>query len=187
MTKTYLNNLFFFVTLSSVSAVACASPIINFVGEVTSQTCSVSFNHSSDPYVILPPVTVLDFSPNTAGGTAGATNFDITASGCSAQATGVEQDVQIKMLGYNVDLPTGVLKNTLTDANATDSIGFQISDGANKIVFNGKPVPVTLGKLNDKTTTAMAFSRTLTVKYYALQAPAVGKVQGSMQYELTYP
>lgn len=180
-------NLFFFAVLSSVSAVTYAGPQITFDGEVSDQTCSLSFNGGGASYILLNPVKRADFGATVSvGATAGNTDFTVSATGCSALAAGQTKDLKVKLLGHNV-LQSGVLDNSYTGTGAATGVGFQLLDGTTPLVLTATPLSVKIGSLTTTTTNSDIFSKTLSVKYYATKSTITeGKVQGVLEYAISY-
>lgn len=72
--------------LVSASVSAASDNTINFQGEVTTETCSVSVNgNNASPVVLLPTVSTSDLAAS--GATAGETPFTVGVSGCTGDST----------------------------------------------------------------------------------------------------
>lgn len=159
------------------ASLAASDNTIQFQGEVTDQTCSVTVNGvSANPTVLLPtvPVTALDAT----GKMAGLTTFTVALTGCTAPtgdknigtifvATQPTADGRITNTGSagNVSLvlvdpaaPTAELDLTGT----TSAPGLVLSDGKESA------------------------SHDFAVQYYAEDQATAGSVLGSVQYAVTY-
>ncbi|MTC58451.1 fimbrial protein [Providencia rustigianii] len=161
----------------SIAANAESENTIRFQGEVADETCTVTINgNTALPVILLPtvPVSALD----TAGKTAGQTPFTIGVSGC----TGAKQtDTNIKTIFIANNLTTdGRIGNTSTNNN----VSLEIIDPANvgtKIDLTGVGNNGLILKANAKSA-----SYDYAVRYYADSVASAGKVEGSVQYSISY-
>jgi len=103
-------------------ALSHASNTINFIGEVSEQTCAVTINGNTNlPAVLLP--TASTGALNASGNTSGQTNFRVTVSGCAAPTAAVP--IRTVFVGNNVT-SNGYLGNTGTAGN----VALQLLDPA---------------------------------------------------------
>lgn len=166
-----------FMTLAIISSSASAtSNTINFKGEVSDETCSVSINgNTSSPVVLLPTVSSSDL--NAAGKTAGQVTFDIGLTGCTGSAT--ETKISTVFAGNQVT-DNGNLGNMGTAEN----VEIQILDTAGKAInlsdsFTGE------GDLTLAANQTEA-SASYTAQYYSTSAASPGTVESTLQYAVTY-
>ncbi|CAK9885715.1 MAG: Major fimbrial subunit SMF-1 [Candidatus Erwinia impunctatus] len=186
--KAYFN--FFSMGLAAavlLPAAAFAAPTVTFQGEVSSQTCSVAINGSTNSVVMLPTVATTAFGSTLSNGqTAGLTPFTVTVSGCTAPSTAA-QSISTQFLGYNVDSTTGVLGNRLTSTNAAAGFGIQLTTsgtGGTPVVLNG---PTTVAGLTlgvGQTSASFDFG----ARYYVLSSADAkpGKITAVAEYTLSY-
>lgn len=160
------------------SASALSANTIEFIGEVTDQTCEVSINgNASIPVILLPTVSKTEL--NAAGKTAGETPFTISVTGCTADAT---KDLNIK---------TRFVANNLTSSNRIGNTGdavnvalelFDPQNASASIDMTGATPAPGLVLVKDTTEASYDFG----VRYYAEGAAQAGAVSGSVQYALLY-
>jgi major type 1 subunit fimbrin (pilin) len=112
--------------LISAQALA-ADNTVTFLGEVTSETCTVAINGNKvSPVVLLPSVNKSELL--TAGSVAKPTTFDISVSGCTgnpAQPTTISS----KFAGNSITVG-GNLGNVATGTTAATNAEIQILDTA---------------------------------------------------------
>ncbi|EHG8285137.1 type 1 fimbrial protein [Klebsiella oxytoca] len=162
---------------SATSAFAASDNTITFQGEVTDQTCAVTVNGNAvSPVVLLPTVSVGDFSQSTS---AGPTSFEVGVSGCAVETA--DRKISTVFVGNQVT-SSGNLGNTGTAEN----VAIQILDTKGQVIdfsnnFNGA------GDLTLKANADSA-SATYTAQYFkeGAQTPTVGDVTASLQYAVTY-
>ncbi|MDY3693323.1 MAG: fimbrial protein [Proteus mirabilis] len=161
----------------SSTVYAASDNTIRFQGEVSDETCTVTVNgNSALPVVLLPtvPVTALD----TAGKTAGQTPFTIAVSGCTGSKP---TDTNIKTIFIANNLTTeGRIGNTA----ANNNVSLEIIDTAKtgtKIDLTGVGNEGLVLKANEKSA-----SYDYAVRYYADDVATAGKVEGSVQYSISY-
>lgn len=153
------------------SGLVMAAPTIEFVGEVTTNTCTPTINGNDNGVVLLNPVTPDEL--NAAGNVAGLTNFNIDLSGA-----GCSEVKSIVLNGYNVT-SGGFLGNTAPTGSDAENVGLAIVDpaGASVNLKGAVNVPVTVA--NDKVS--------LGVQYVALATGATaGQVKGTVEYTVSY-
>jgi major type 1 subunit fimbrin (pilin) len=155
--------------LVSASVFAASDNTINFQGEVTTETCSVSVNgNNASPVVLLPTVSTTDLAAS--GATAGDTTFTVGVSGCAGDSTSATK-ISTVFVGNNV---SGTAKN----------VEVQILDPKDAVVnltsgYTGS------GDLTLQTGETSG-SATYSARYYASGTPTAGTVTASLQYAVTY-
>jgi major type 1 subunit fimbrin (pilin) len=153
---------------------------INFQGEVTDQTCSVTINgNAANPTVLLPTVPASQLA--AAGDTAGPTTFQIGVSGCTPMNTATS--IKTVFVGNQVTA-AGNLGNTGSATN----VALQLFDPAtpaspfNLANVSGYAAPGLT--LNAGDTSA---SYNYAVRYISEAGGATpGSVLGSVQYAVSY-
>ncbi|MDE8554992.1 fimbrial protein [Pantoea vagans] len=163
--------------LVSGSVFAASDNTINFQGEVTAETCSVSVNgNNASPVVLLPTVSTSDLA--TSGTTAGDTNFTVGVSGCTGDSSKTTK-ISTVFVGNNVSA-AGNLTNTGTAKN----VEVQILDPKDAVIN------LTSGYAGSGDMTLQAGetsgSATYSARYYAAGTPTAGTVTASLQYAVTY-
>jgi major type 1 subunit fimbrin (pilin) len=161
----------------SASALAASDNTINFQGEVTAETCSVSVNgNDATPVVLLPTVSTTEL--NASGSTAGQTTFTVGVSGCTGDSSATTK-VSTVFVGNNVSA-SGNLSNTGTATN----VEVQILDPQSAVV------DLTSGYTGSGDLTLQAGesagSATYFAQYYATGTATAGTVAASLQYAVTY-
>ncbi|MGC1065325.1 fimbrial protein [Pantoea agglomerans] len=163
--------------LVSASVFAASDNTINFQGEVTTETCSVSVNgNNASPVVLMPTVSTSDLAAS--GATAGDTTFTVAVSGCAGDSTSATK-ISTVFVGNNVSA-AGNLSNTGTAKN----VEVQILDPKDAVVnltsgYTGS------GDLTLQTGETSG-SATYSARYYASGTPTAGTVTASLQYAVTY-
>ena len=163
--------------LVSCIANSASDNTINFQGEVTDQTCSVTVNgNTTAPVVLMPTVSTSDLSAS--GETAGQTTFTMGLTGCTAN-TSASTTVSTVFVGNNVS-SAGNLGNTGTASN----VDVQILDTANTVIdlTDGYTASGDLTLATDATESSADY----TAQYYATGASTAGTVAASLQYAVTY-
>ncbi len=186
--NTKLAKMFASVVLAALPcAGALAAPTVTFQGEVTSQTCSVEINGSTNSVVLLPTVALTDFGSTLAAGqTAGLTPFSISVTGCTAPAA--DQNITTQFLGYDVDSTTGVLGNRSTDSTAASGFGIQLlsdstGDSGTEVTLNGITDVAGLVLPTGETSASHEFA----VRYYSLgTGGTAGKITAVAEYTVSY-
>jgi major type 1 subunit fimbrin (pilin) len=163
----------------SVSAVI-AAPVVQFVGEVSDQTCKASINSQADSTVMLATASVADLS--TAGKTSTVTPFTLKVEDCALD----KADVAIKttFLGYDVT-SNGNLGNQETGTNAATGVSIQITknaDGTSPITLNGPTSVPGLVLKAGQTSASYDFA----AQYYAEAPATAGVVKATAEYALSY-
>jgi major type 1 subunit fimbrin (pilin) len=163
--------------LFTSSVLAESANTITFQGEVTDETCTVSVNGENAS-----PVVLLETVPKSAlansGDTAGATEFEVSISGCTGNAAGVP-NISTVFVGNQVT-SNGNLGNTGSATN----VELQILDTTGSTIdlkdgFKGS---------NDLALASgeQANSATYKAQYYATGAATAGTVNASLQYAVSY-
>ncbi|WP_337014336.1 fimbrial protein [Pantoea sp. AS142] len=163
-------------TIVSSGANAASDNTINFQGQVTDETCSVSVNgNSASPVVLMPTVSRSDL--DASGKTAGQVTFDIGLTGCAGSTT--ETKISTVFVGNQVT-SNGNLGNTGTASN----VEVQLLD------TTGRVINLTDGFTGDGDLTLAAnqteASSTYTAQYYATAPAAAGTVESTLQYAVSY-
>ena len=155
---------------------------INFNGQLTDQTCTVSVNGVVTPTVAT--VTLPTVSTGTltlAGETAGSTAFNIRLSNCVGAASAVAAFFES---GSGVDPFSGHLNNIAGVGSATN-VQLQLVDAAsNNIISAGNS-----NQLFSNTFAALVNGEAdmpYAVRYYATGATTAGTVVGSVTYSINY-
>ncbi len=167
-------------------AFAQSANTITFIGDVTTQTCSVLVNgNASTPTVLLPSVPTTALA--AAGATAGPTEFTMEVTGCVAPtAAGGAQAISTVFAGNGVT-SEGNLQNRAGDTGAKN-VALQMYDPATPAAsFDLKPaggVKVPGLKLAVGETSA---KHNFAVRYVTEGAAATaGGVLGAVQYAVSY-
>lgn len=162
---------------SATSYAAPSDNTIRFQGEVSDETCTVTINgNAANPVILLPtvPVSALDVAAKTAG----QTPFTIGVSGCTGSDTG---DKTIKTIFIANNLTTdGRIGNSASNNNVTLEI-IDPANSATKIDLTGVGNSGLVLKQNEKSA-----SYDFAVRYYAEDVAKAGKVEGSVQYSISY-
>lgn len=159
-------------------ASALSSNTIEFIGEVTDQTCEASINgNTSAPVILLPTVSKAELS--AVGQTAGETPFTIKLTGCTADST-KELDIKTRFVANNL-----TSTNRIGNTGDATNVALELFDPQNATaqvdVTGATPAPG-LKLLKDSTEASYDFG----VRYYAEGAATAGTVNGSVQYALSY-
>ncbi|MBK0122585.1 type 1 fimbrial protein [Pantoea sp. S61] len=179
MTQTHKTLLSLVITcvLFSASAGAASDNTINFQGEVSDETCSISVNgNAASPVVLMPTVSKSDLSAS--GNVAGQTAFTVGLTGCTANSASSTK-ISTVFVGNNVTA-NGNLANTGTAQN----VEVQLVDSKDAVIN------LTGGYTGDGDLTLAAdeteSSATYNAQYYANGVAAAGTVAASLQYAVTY-
>ncbi|MBT0727621.1 type 1 fimbrial protein [Rosenbergiella australiborealis] len=181
------NKILYLASLALLPISAFSAPTVTFEGEVTTQTCSVNVNGSTNSIVLLPTVSTSDFGTTlTTGQTAGLTPFTITVSGC-APSTTAAQPITTKFLGYNVDTASGVLGNIATTSTPASGFGIQLTKdntGSSAVKLNGLTPVSGLSLAVGQTSASYEFG----AQYYVINATGAtpGKVTSVTEYTISY-
>ncbi|MBU9163746.1 fimbrial protein [Burkholderia multivorans] len=178
------------LVLATMSAAHASDGTINFTGSVVASTCKISNKDGSNLTIPLPQVATSQLA--AAGSTAGRTPFAMSLSGCTSPVdkdgkpvAGVPAKVAVVFEpGPNVNLTTGRLKPTGTDAAANVEVGIQ-SDSYSDIKIGASGADqgsqaVAIG--TDGNATLQYFAQ-----YYATGASTAGSVNTSVTYSVVYP
>jgi len=175
------------VLISGISQSVYATNTINFEGEITAATCSVTVTGQTGDTgtVKLPPVSVSDLAGP--GSVAGKTDFSLSVSECDMGSTGFTTvAAYFEPDAVNVDTASGYLNNTAV-AGAKD-VQLRLTDlTSNAVIKAGDAAQV-----NDAgyvTVDADAHTATLpySVEYISVLGGATsGAVKGSVTYNLIY-
>ncbi|RJG14347.1 type 1 fimbrial protein [Pseudomonas cavernicola] len=162
------------------AAAAPSANTINFLGEVTAQTCQVTINgNATTPVVLLPTVQASTLA--AAGSVVGETPFTLGVTGCVAP-TSAAQAIKAVFVGNNVT-SSGNLGNTA--AGGATNVELQILNGV-----AGTPVnlssPATVAGIS-LPVGATSASHDYAVQYKSVPGGATaGAVTSSMQYTVSY-
>ena len=162
------------------STASAATPIVEFRGEVTDQTCKASINSQTDSVVMLSTVSTADF--NTVGATSTPTPFTINIEDCAMDTADLE--IGTTFLGYNVT-PNGNLGNQDTSGNAATGVSIQLTqnaDGSRPVTLNGPTTVPGLTLAAGATSASYDFG----AQYYAEDVPTAGTVKAAAEYTLSY-
>lgn len=177
MKKTSISAVLATVIIYSGSATA-ASNEIQFLGEVSTQTCSVEVLGNQQSLVLLP--TVPASALPTAGATTGDEGFSLKLSGCAAPTVTAE-NYKIRFVSSNF-----TTNGNLENINGTATgVSLQLTEESGTAInlANGE------GLTNDLTIdvgSTEAISN-YNVKYYAETASVTaGSVMSSVQYAVSY-
>jgi major type 1 subunit fimbrin (pilin) len=95
---------------------------IGFTGELTDQTCTINSPGVGKDFVVaLPRVSTANLK--VLGDTAGATNFSINVSACSASIHGYSAYFEASQ---NINLSDGKLKNTSTATSVASNVEIEL-------------------------------------------------------------
>ncbi|ATM00996.1 fimbrial protein [Aeromonas sp. CA23] len=164
------------VVSASMNANATSGNTIQFIGEVSEQTCSVTVDgQSSTPVVVLPNATAEELK--ALGDTAHLTRFTIGVTGCAAPVS--VQNFKTLFVGNNLTVD-GRLGNTGTAGNVTLQV---VDPDASTIQLDltGKGIPGLVLQAGET-----AASHDFAVQYYAEGRASGGSVLGSLQYAVSY-
>lgn len=170
-------SLFICGALSAGSAYSASDNTINFQGEVSDETCSVTVNgNAASPVILMPTVSKSDLT--TSGATAGLTAFTVGLSGCTGDST-ASTKISTVFIGNNVS-SSGNLINSGTAQN----VEVQLLDTKDAVIdltsgFNGSG-DLTLEP--GATETSADYS----AQYYSTGGTTAGTVAASLQYAVTY-
>lgn len=168
---------FTFIVASTGSAHA-SDGTISFSGSIVSATCTVKVNNSAASATVSLP-TVSQTALAAGGEVAGATQFTLNLSGCTAGKT-VSAYFEA---GATVDPATGNLVNGGTAGNVQVQL------------LNNAGTPISVGSAAQATSTGIAMTASPAVnsgvlsyvaQYYATGASTTGSVTTSVTYSLTY-
>ena len=166
-----------FAPLSVQAAPPANSGTITFTGKVVANTCAVNVNNSGNASGTVQLPVVFTTALNTAGFTAGTTNFTLAVTGCDGNLT----SVQPLFSGGSIDTTTGDLKNTAGGNNVEVQLlnGGTVMDlSQNTPSAQNQPV----GTLSGGATTL-----NYTAQYIAVGGAATsGLVNATVAYTLTY-
>ncbi|CAB3809328.1 hypothetical protein LMG28688_06966 [Paraburkholderia caffeinitolerans] len=161
-------------------AFADSANTINFQGEVTTQTCTVTINgNAASPTVLLPTVSTSALA--TAGSNAGTTNFTVGVTGCTSQASATP--IKTVFVGNQVD-NNGNLGNTGT----AGGVALQLLDPtAPSTPFSLLGATGYAAPGLSLAAGATSATHNFAVRYYSAAGSATaGSVLGSVQYALSY-
>ncbi|KTS29385.1 fimbrial protein [Pantoea stewartii] len=175
-TKAMTLPLLISAALVSGQALADSANTINFKGEVSDETCSVSVNgNESAPVVLMPTVGVNELLKT--GDIAGKTDFTVAISGCTGSTNSTR--VSTIFIGNNVST-TGNLKSN----GSAENVEVQLLD------TEGKEINLTGGYDGNGDLTLSPGetekSATYSAQYYATNSATAGTVSASLQYAVTY-
>ncbi|AGB81732.1 P pilus assembly protein, pilin FimA [Serratia sp. FGI94] len=166
------------VAAMTLSGVASATNTIQFQGEVSDQTCTVSINgNASTPVVLLPTVSKADLA--TAGATAGQTPFTIGLTGCTADAANATA-VKTVFVANNLT-SDGRMGNTGSATNVSLEL-IDPATPATPLDLSGQAGTPGLNLAAGATSASYDFA----VRYYSEGGATAGSVLGSVQYAVSY-
>lgn len=168
------------VAASASMPAAAYDGTIDFIGEVTSNTCVINGGATGPMTVTLPRIQASQLS-GAVQSTAAHTRFTIALTGCTG--TGVARAF-FEANGLNIDYPLNALKNQITTPDKATGVGFAL--------FDENRARITLGLQGGQG--SMTFPITAgaaTLGYeaaYVKLAPTVtaGKVKGTVEYSIKY-
>lgn len=151
--------------------------VINFIGKLETQTCTIDVNGVANPAVytvVLPTVSIDRLA--TAGATTGQSGFVIGLKNCSSI---IGSTAAFFEHGPSVDT-SGNLNNDGTAAN----VKLQLVDGTSGAVLTvGRPLQNTTKiPLDANGSARMPYA----VQYYATGAATAGTVSSSVTYSIAY-
>ena len=152
---------------------------ITFTGELTDSTCTINGGAGKDFTVALPKVSVADLA--AAGKTAGATNFSINVTACSASVGGYTAYFEATP---NVNLADGRLMNTTTAG--AKFVEIELLNQANTAVAINLTKGTGLQGVTPGTFTYPAGTSNFIARYYATGVSTSGLVNSSITYSLVY-
>lgn len=169
------------LALSAAATAAHASDgRINFTGELTAQTCTVTVNEQTSPAeatVTLPKVSTGNLS--AAGQVAAQTAFNISLSNCSPSTGSVAAFFEA---GAAVDPVSGNLRNTGT----AGSVQLQLVDGQNGNAIKAGDSAQTTSTSRIPLQADGSALLPYGVRYYATGASTPGTVLGFVTYSINY-
>ncbi|OWY28692.1 fimbrial protein [Herbaspirillum robiniae] len=174
MKKTVLVSLF---AAAMIPAFASAADLtINFTGNITDQTCTISNATGGALNVAMPSVSASQFK--AVGDVGGATPFQVTLTNCPATVTKV---AGLFELGPNVDTTTGNLKIATATAGKAANVQVQLLDSTGaKVRADGGKTPSV--NISSGGATINMFSQ-----YYATAATVTaGKTDTSVGFTVVY-
>lgn len=151
---------------------------ITFTGELTDQTCTINGGAGKDFNVALPKVSVANLA--AAGKTAGATNFSINVTACSASVLGYTAYFEATP---NVNLADGKLINPTTAG--AKFVEIELLNQANMTAIN-LAKGTGLQGVTPGTFTNPAGTSNFIARYYATGVSTSGMVNSSITYSLVY-
>ncbi|MDF0604221.1 type 1 fimbrial protein [Neisseriaceae bacterium TC5R-5] len=154
----------------SITSVTTLANNINFQGELTTNSCSLTFNGSTDPVILLPTVATTALAK--AGDVTGKTRFSLGVTACLGPTT-----PYIRFIGNNISTASGTFGG---DANVKLQL-LGVNGAAAK--FSADGAYFTLPPLTNG-----SGSGTLYVQYYAetTSTKTAGAITGNLQYAITY-
>lgn len=170
-----------FLVLSAASTAAYASDgRINFTGELTAQTCTITVNGQvspADATVTLPKVSTSNLS--AAGQVAAQTGFNISLSNCNP-ATGTA--AAFFEAGASVDPLSGNLRNTGTATAVQLQLVDATTGNAIKAGDSGQTTSTSRLPLQTDGSALLPYA----VQYYATGATTPGTVLSFVTYSINY-
>lgn len=176
------------MTMGATSmAQAASSGTINFTGQITDTTCTVTVNGGSgaDGTVALP--TVGTAALTTAAQTAGTVNFHLTLTDCTA-ADGMTSGTVFYESGATVNGTTGNLiqQTAQADGGATN-VELQLLDGkTGSAIKVGDSSQLTSNSYVTLPAAGGSIDIPYSVQYYATGATTAGPVTSSVEYSISY-
>lgn len=163
--------------LASGYAHSASTNTINFQGEVSAETCSVTVNgNTATPTVLMPTASTTDLAAS--GDTAGQTTFTMGLTGCTGNATAATTASTV-FVGNQVT-STGNLGNTGTAKN----VEIQLLDTKSAVIdltsnyTASGDLTLAIGNTSS--------SADYIAQYYATGKSTAGTVLASLQYAVTY-
>lgn len=174
-----IKKLILAVSVSALPVLAQANNTIRFLGEVTSQTCSVSINGiAANPVILMPSVAATQLNQ---AGNAGETPFTIAVQGCTASE---ENPISVSTVFFANDMTAA--GNIANSTGTARNVELQLLNAVNGTPVNLRTTAsVPTVTLAPGSTTA---EHQFAIRYFTPSNNAtVGSVVGSIQYSLTYP
>jgi major type 1 subunit fimbrin (pilin) len=186
MKKLHILGLAISAALCIPMAAQASDGAITFTGELTDQTCTVNGGAGKDFNVALPKISTTLLK--VLGDTAGATNFAINVTQCSASILGYTAYFEASQ---NINVVDGKLVNT--KPSGALNVEIELLNQANTSVINLSKAStfqgVTAGTFTAGTVTPATFgvgTSNFIARYYATGVTTAGLVTSSITYSLVY-
>ncbi|GAB7129389.1 fimbrial protein [Silvimonas sp. JCM 19000] len=160
------------------AAFAVSNNTLQFLGEITSQTCEVTVNGNKNlPVVLLPTVQASKMA--SANAAAGRTEFTLEVKGCTSASASTSTVVKTIFIATTPDAG-----GRMTNTGSAGNVSLRIVDPQDSY----KEVPLTGGGETGLTLAAGAADgvRKYAVEYVADAQVTAGTVTGAVQYAISY-